>query len=108
MPARVLVVLEDGLLRSMAADLRFTREFPFLAGLKTSTRSGCGRCGRRVREAQAPALDAARRTLAGLPTEKKKKLLQLLNTQQVRLRYHDGTRVVVKTLRADAQADSSS
>lgn len=102
MPARNLVVLEDGLIRSMAADQRFTREFPFLASLKTAVAAGCGRCGRRRQNAdQAVALQAARRTLAGLPADKKKKLLSLLNARQVRIRYHDGTQVVVKTIRGD-------
>ncbi len=104
MPARNLVVLEDGLIRSMAADSRFTREFPFLAGLKASA-AGCGRCGRRRQNAdQSAALQAARRTLAGLPPDKKKKLLSLLNARQVRIRYHDGTQVVVKTIRGEQPA----
>lgn len=106
MPPRNLVVLEDGLIRSMAADQRFTSAFPFLGNLRGSEAS-CGRCGRRRRNAdQAVALAAARRSLANLSTDKKKKLLELLNARQVRIRYQEGGQTVIKTIRGDQREDS--
>lgn len=103
MLVRDLVVLDDGTLRAMASDARFTREFPFLASL-ARPRHSCGRCGRaRAGDAaDVAALGAARRSLTELPKDKKKKLLSLLNARQLRVRYRDGNRTVVKTIRSDA------
>lgn len=99
MPMHDLLVLDDPTLKSMAVDQRFLADFPFLSTLAAKP-GGCGRCGRRSTSATATQnTDVIKRTLVNLPIDKKKKLLQLLNAKQVRLRYRDGNQVVVKTIK---------
>ncbi len=99
MALREMVVLDDATLRSMAVNQQFTAEFPFLSGIAAKTTS-CGRCSRNRTAAQAQNLDLVKRTLTAMTAEKKKRLLQLLNAKQVRLRYRDGNHTVVKTIKS--------
>jgi|JI10StandDraft_1071094.scaffolds.fasta_scaffold467061_1 hypothetical protein len=99
MALREMVVLDDATLRSMAVNQQFTSEFPFLSAVAAKTGS-CGRCSRNRATAQAQNLDAVKRTLTAMTADKKKRLLQLLNTKQVRLRYREGNQIVVKTIKS--------
>lgn len=101
MALRDLVVLDDPTLRSMATDQRFLKDFPFLASLAIRQAGSCGRCNRRRNSTSEAAVntDAVKRMINGLPLDKKKKLLQLLNAKQIRIRYRDGNQTVVKTIK---------
>lgn len=91
-PIRKMVVIEDSLLVSMAQNQSFLTEFPFLGGLTKSAakKGGCGSCGSANRE-KGQVLNAAKATIAGLGPEKKRRLLQLLNTEKARVIYNDGS-----------------
>lgn len=90
---RKMVVIEDGMLVSMAANEAIAAEFPFLkpvlAAARTAARGGgCGSCGQAART-KAAAYRQAKLNLAGLPSDKKRRLKELLNAQAVRLLYKD-------------------
>lgn len=93
---RKLVVIEEGTLTSMAGNAAFLAEFPFLATLvqKTQRRGGCGGCGKAAQE-RARIFGAAKTALAGLASDKKRRLKELLNAQQVRITYKTPANKVV-------------
>lgn len=85
---RKLIVIEDGLLSTMAASTAYTNEFPFLkalASVKNRT-SGCGKCGRGNQE-QAAVFRAAKAAIAGLSSDRKRKLKELMRAERIRVRY---------------------
>lgn len=91
-PKRKFMILADGMLVSMAANATFTNEFPFLISLRQSPiqqSGGCGRCGQRNTQ-RHPIFNAVKMALANLPNEKKQRLKQLLNTDEIRIHYVDG------------------
>jgi len=95
-----MVTIEDTLLRTMASDERFLTEFPFLRELKPQAKKvGCGRCGKKKTSSDEPVLlNAARSQISAMSQDKKRKLLQLLNAEQARIRYSDGGKSYVKTI----------
>lgn len=101
-PQRKLVVIEDGLLLSMASNATFVAAFPFLAALqnpqvRAGTRGGCGSCGGK-NNARNSALLAAKANLANMDVDSKRRLKEMLNTQQVRIIYQDANhRTIAKT-----------
>lgn len=90
MPATLqhkLYLLENARLEQMAADPKFTAEFPFLRQLlQVPRKPGCGRCGGSAPQ-RASAVTAVKTAIAGLATERKIVLKRLLQTRQVRLHY---------------------
>jgi hypothetical protein len=85
-PKRELVVIEEGNLTSMARSQQFVAEFPFLTALANQTaRSGRSCCGGNV--ARQNAFASAKQTLAGMDSEKKRRLKELLNANKVRVVY---------------------
>jgi hypothetical protein len=95
-----LVVIQDNTLRNMAAQKRFTKEFPFLTSLNrlsTSPKKTCGGCrnsNKRVSETYA----AAKRALSSMPTAKKQKLKELFGAKKIRITYRQpGGKVIELT-----------
>lgn len=83
-----LVILEDGLLATLAANPAATRELPFLLPLAAGAakKVGCGRCGRKAAAGAAKFL-AAKAAIAGMDAGRKLRLKELLNAHQVRVTY---------------------
>lgn len=97
-PKRKLVVIEEGTITSMAANAAFTKEFPFLTSLASKTGSkqrGCGSCGRAAAERTA-VFGAAKQALAGMDSDKKRRLKELLNTSQVRITFKNNSGKLVQ------------
>jgi hypothetical protein len=89
-----LVILNDTLIRSMASNEKFVRDFPFLGNVKKANgvkRRCCGG-GRAVSQ----ILQAAKGAFAGLSPDKRKLLKQLLNAEKVRVTYRDSSRRMVE------------
>jgi hypothetical protein len=88
MALRKLVVIEEGLLANMAANALFVAEFPFLQQLKqslpTNGKKPC--CGHKSTVA-ATAFDAVKAAIAGLSSDRKRRLKEMLNAEQVRVNY---------------------
>jgi hypothetical protein len=82
-----MVVIEDSTLASMAANDAFVQEFPFLQQLRTVPRGGCGGCNRNK---TANVFAAAKKSVAGLDSERKRKLKEMLNTKELRITYRSG------------------
>jgi hypothetical protein len=82
-----LVIIQESMLDGMAADNRFANELPFLRGLLQLPRKPrCGSCsGGTASAVRQQAYAAAKRTLAGLSSDKKRKLKELLNTKHARV-----------------------
>ena len=101
-PIRKLIIIEDGLLSSMASNKQFLSEFPFLKGLQQYAQGrqpGCGTCGgaAKVNAAKAVVFTAAKQTLAQMGDSKRRKLKQLLNAEKVRVTYKSGSKIVQHT-----------
>ncbi len=93
---RKLVVVEDGTIASMAGNAAFLAEFPFLASLRDAAVPKCGGCKSSSQaRARADLFGAAKRTLAGMASDKKRKLKELLNAQQVRITYKTAANRIV-------------
>lgn len=90
---RKVVVLEEGTLTSLALNPAVVAEFPALASIaklaKQPTRGGCGTCGRAAQE-RAQTYQKVKLAVAGLPSDRKRRLKDLLNANSVRLLYRDG------------------
>jgi len=85
---RKLVIIEDSTLASMAANDSFVKEFPFLQALRVAPkRTGCGSC---ARNSTAGLFGSAKKAIAGLDSEKKRKLKEMLNTKELRVTYRTG------------------
>lgn len=85
---RKLVVIEEGTLVGMATNPAITKEFPFLANIgrqaRSKTKASCGTCGRRSAE-RAAIYTAAKQAIAGMSSDKKRRLKELLNTKSARV-----------------------
>lgn len=86
---RKLVVIEEGTLTSMSLNKAYVDEFPFLAGLASAARRGHCRC--KGDDARAEAYSKARQHVAGLDSVKKQRLKQMLNTEQARINFVNGS-----------------
>ena len=97
LPVRKLVIIEDGLVSSMAADPAFVKEFPFLSSIAGMTPPrGCGSC-RRGGVETGQAFSQIKQSLAGMSDDRRRLLKQMLNAQQIRLNYKSGKRIVQHT-----------
>ncbi len=89
---RKLVVIEEGMLATMALNPTIAKEFPILAPIaklaRGGTRAGCGTCGRAAQE-RAKLYQQVKLALAGMDSDRKRKLKDLLNTNSARLLYRD-------------------
>ncbi len=80
----------------MLNDPSMRRAFPFLAtayAKMSNTGGGCGGCGSKTRNNTA-GLAGVRKSLATMPIEQKAKLKQLLDTQQVVVKYKSGQKQI--------------
>lgn len=91
---RKMVVIEEGTLTSMALNATIVKEFPFLAPIaKLASKArggGCGTCGTAARE-RAATFQKVKQTLAGMDTERKRKLKDMMNAASMRLLYKDNS-----------------
>lgn len=96
--AKRMLVIENGLLASMAANQQYLAEFPFLAGLSrhNSSKAGCGSCGG-ASAARDLAFSSAKAALANVSEEKKRRLKGMLNAETLRVVYMDGNQKVMRT-----------
>lgn len=81
-----LVVIDNGLLLSMAQQERFRQEFPFLRQLGPIKSSSCAPCGKAV-SGHGRLLNSAKQALYALTGEKRAKLKELLNARQLRVAF---------------------
>lgn len=83
------VTIENSLLSTMAANSMFVKEFQFLARLqnyKPNQKRGCGSCSR-AGTTDSAVYNAAKMALAGMSADKKRRLRELLNTEQVAIHF---------------------
>lgn len=83
-----LLVIEENVLRGMASNAKYLREFPCLVAVQQAIPAGgCGGCGsRRTAEARV-SFEAARTCIGTLPDSKKIQLRQMLHAHRVRIRF---------------------
>lgn len=97
-PTHKLIVLENGVLASLAANSNYLREFPFLRRLATSgfNNKGCRSCAR-SNQATADAYMSAKLSIAGLASDRKALLKTMLSTRQARVTYRrpDGKMIML-------------
>lgn len=95
---KALVIVEDGILAVMAASAAYTREFPFLKGLTSKAgKPACGKCGSSNRDV-SQLFRQAKATIGSLPSERKRKLKEMLGAERVRVTYiSPQKRVIVLT-----------
>lgn len=88
--ARKLVVLEDGMLTSLASTIRFVTAFPFLAQLQNvaAAPGGCGPCQQKA-QARVDKFAVVKRAIGTASPEIKRKLREMLNAKFVRVSFHD-------------------
>lgn len=89
---RKMVVIEEGTLTSMALNPAIAAAFPVLGPIaklaRKGTGGGCGSCGRAAQE-RAKMYQQVKMALAGMGSDQKRKLKDLLNANSVRLLYKD-------------------
>lgn len=95
-----LVVLEHGYLASLANSAEFIREFPILKQLASASATprragGCGGCGRSNR-VRADAYQRVKEGLAAMDSNRKQRLKQMLNADQVRIVYRSAQGRAIK------------
>ena len=92
-PVAKLLVLEEQTLMSLAAKAPVVQEFPFLGVLNT-VRTGCSSCGAAASR-RANAVRNVKFSIAGMSTERKRRLKEVLNTEQARVIYNKPDGAVV-------------
>ena len=95
-----LVVLEDSKIRNMFTNTVILAEFPFVKAAADRSKqivkkAGCGSCGQKGRLNKA-VYQSVKQAIARLPNEKKARLKQLLNADQLRLYYQNANGVAEK------------
>lgn len=92
-PPRPLMIVADGVLLSMANNLAYRRQFPFLNTLYEANKrrgTSCGGCG--AKKAQGADLySQAKQSLAALPAAKKEQFKKMLNAEKILVRWNDAT-----------------
>lgn len=87
-PMRQRVTITNELLSTLASNSGYVREFQFLSRLrdahtgKPKKKGSCGGCSRTAR-ADSALFNAAKQAIAGMSSERKRKLRQMLNTNQI-------------------------
>jgi hypothetical protein len=81
-----MTLLDESVLRRLMTNPLAVREFPFLEPPRVTT-AAC--CGRSVSVPQ-PDFNALKRTIVGLPPERRARLLALAGLAQARVVYQDG------------------
>lgn len=89
-----MVVIEDSTIVSMVNDSRFNQTIPCLinqSGSVIPAPTGCGSCARKRAEASRQAIRRVKECIAGMSTEKKTELKQLLNAQKLKVVFATST-----------------
>lgn len=82
---RKMVVLEEGTITAMASNAAILKAFPFLSRISSLAKAkGCGSCGAAAQK-RAAAFQQVKRDLAGLASDRKRVLKDLLNTERARV-----------------------
>jgi len=91
-------VLDDATIANMARQEKFTAEFPWLKGVVAakSRKAGCGKCGSSNRN--GVDFNQLRRVILALDKNKKRKLLTLLDTDELVVRVPNGRQIEVRTI----------
>lgn len=91
-PPRPVVIIQDGVLLSMAASLNFRQQFPFLQALQQQhgrqAPHTCSSCSRKQKQA-SNLYTRAKESLASLPPHKQQQLKTLLNAEKIRIHWID-------------------
>lgn len=90
--------LEDALLNNIANQERFVKEFPFLKSIqeqRSRKSKGCGQCGKKSKGID---YNMIRRAILSMSTENKRKLLTLLNVDQLVVRVPNGRHIEQRTI----------
>jgi len=100
--AHRLIVLENGVLDSMANNKKFTTEFPVLLKLQQDNQArsaggkkSCGGCPGSNRN-RGDIYQTVKQTLAGLATKRKSKLKEMLSTDKVQIVYRSNSGKAIK------------
>lgn len=91
-PPRPLLIVADGVLLSMANNLAFRKQFPFLTTLYDSHKRygrSCGGCGKKVKGPDVYA--QAKQSLASMSPDKKEQFKRMLNAEKIIVRWIDAT-----------------
>ena len=86
-----LITFDNSQIESMLRTPAIVREFPFMSGLAAklnTTGKGCGSCGKKTRT-NVLDYEGIKTAIGQMPTERKDKLLQLLDTQKFRVNYRN-------------------
>lgn len=91
-----LLILEDAVVRSMAENPSFLKEFPFLSGAAGQpAKKGCN-CGRNASQ-RVNQTNGVKQALVSMSNERKQRLKQMLNASQVRIRVAQGPKITEYT-----------
>ena len=97
---RKLVVIEEGLIYSMASTERFLSEFPVLRQAQTliaapvAPKGGCGGCKGDNLNRRDETIMRVKMGLAGMPDDRRRLLAKMLNTERLRISYRQASRTV--------------
>jgi len=93
-----LVVIEDSTILSMLHDAKFA-DIPCLMNKRdifNTARGGCGTCARKQQERQRTEMAKIKSCLAGMSSQKKADLKQLIGAEKVRIVYVNASNKVVQ------------
>lgn len=96
MAANKLIVLEDAVLLSMAANPNFTSVFPFLGQAKAPGKKSCRPCAQKAAN-RINTMNSVKQTIINLAPDQKIQLKSLLNTEKVKVRLSANNKVVEYT-----------
>ena len=94
-----LLVIDDGMLRSMAMDPQYIRAFPCLQGhtaVLQSRPQKCSRCEKRRKDQLNQTMQVLRQCIGHLDANSRKTFKQLVNAKRVRVRYRNGKGGIVE------------
>jgi len=93
-----LVVIENATITQMLGDPKMVKALPCLriaSNAAQQPRAGCGKCGRKNRQ-QAADYTEIKRCIAGLASEGKRTLKNLLDANKIRIIYVNGRGRIIK------------
>lgn len=87
-----LIIIDDGIINRMLRDSQYAAEFPFLANaVKTAAAAGkpagCGGCAKKRKAQTVVDYNGIKQQIAGLASDRRTKLKQMLGTRQGRVIY---------------------
>ena len=90
-----MVILEEGTLAQMSLNATIAKEFPIFAPIakiirRGGVKAGCGSCNRGNQE-RAKVFQQVKVAIAGLASDRKRRLKDLANASQMRIVYRDSS-----------------